>query len=192
MSTSRLPFREKNSIPPPRRTVMCLLFARCVSQFPLAAMAIAGIVATVAGCGGQRGVDVTGEPTAASPPGAADEEAIDGLKKYPNAEFNTSIVQILAKPERFHGKRVRIEGFLHVRFEGTAIYLCKEHAEHGMSRYGFEVRFDKSAIPYEGVSGPTQFDRKYVLIEGTFDKTIGHWQGIVSRVDRVVELEHHN
>jgi hypothetical protein len=49
----------------------------------------------------------------------------DALKAYPNEEFNNSIVRLLANPDRYHGKKVRIEGNLRVEFEGTAIYYRK-------------------------------------------------------------------
>ena len=117
---------------------------------------------------------------------------IGKLTKYPNEEFNASIVQILSHRDRYHGKRVQIEGYLLVRFEGTSIYLSKEDAVYGMTRNGFWVSFDKRAVPYDGIAGPVQFHRKYVLIEGTFDKdNMGHmslWQGAIENVDRVLEL----
>ncbi len=124
-----------------------------------------------------------------------DVQGQDLVKKYPNEEFNASIVQILAHRDKYHGKKVRIEGYLHVEFEGTAIYLSKEDAEYGMTRNGFCVSFDKESVPYEGIVGPVQFDRKYVLIEGTFNKNnMGHmssWQGAIQGVNRIMELERH-
>jgi hypothetical protein len=45
---------------------------------------------------------------------------------------DVSMVQLLATPERFHGKRVRFTGFVHLAFEGNGIYLHKEDFDHGI------------------------------------------------------------
>lgn len=119
-------------------------------------------------------------------------QAQDGppLKSYPNEDFNASIVQILAHRDRYHGKKVRIEGFLHVRFEDTAIYLSKEWADRVVGSNGFWIQFDKQAFPDQKAQ---QFDGKYVSIEGVVNKDRrGHmsaWQGTIESVTRVFELE---
>ncbi|MGD9648038.1 MAG: hypothetical protein AB7U73_20160 [Pirellulales bacterium] len=122
----------------------------------------------------------------------APETPVRVFKKYPNEEYNTSIVQILAHRDRYHRKEVQIEGYLRVEFEGTAIYLCKEHADYGMTHNGFWVSFDKLAVPYTDPAGPVEFDNKYVLIEGVFNKdSLGHaslWQGTIEKVNRIQEL----
>jgi len=117
----------------------------------------------------------------------------DAVVRYPNNEFNTSIIHILAHPDRYHRKPVQVEGFLRIEFEGSAIYLCREHARHGLTLNGLWVSFDRAAVPYEGPSGPVEYDRKYVLIEGTFDKdNRGHWsawQGAIENVHRIIVKE---
>jgi hypothetical protein len=124
------------------------------------------------------------------------ELTTENTKMYPNEEYQASIVQILAHRDRYDGKEVQIEGFLEVEFEGTAIYLSKDDADYGITRNGFWVTFDGRAVPYKkGSNGPTQYHRKYVLIEGTFDKDLmGHcslWQGTIKNVNRIVELTKH-
>jgi len=65
----------------------------------------------------------------------------------------------------------------------TAIYLSKEDADYGITENGFWVTLNKKF---------KQYDRKYVLIEGTFDKDDrGHfsaYQGTIENITRVVEL----
>ena len=113
------------------------------------------------------------------------------VKAFPNEDFNASIVQLLAHRDKYHGKRVQVSGYLHVRFEDSAIYLSKEDAEYGMTKNGFWVLFDKSAVPLDRAIGPTQFDGKYVLVEGEFNKnSLGHlsaWQGTIEGINRVLE-----
>lgn len=115
------------------------------------------------------------------------------VPRYPNEQFNTSIIHILAHPDRYHGKPVQVQGFLRIEFEHTAIYLCAEHARHGLTLNGLWVSFNRAAIPYEGPGGPVEYDRKYVLIEGTFNKdNRGHgslWQGAIEGIHRIIVEE---
>jgi hypothetical protein len=43
-----------------------------------------------------------------------------------------SIVQLIATPERYDGKIVRLIGYLHLEFEGDAIYLHREDFDRGI------------------------------------------------------------
>ncbi len=114
------------------------------------------------------------------------------LVKYPNEDSIVSIVQILAHRDRYDGKQMQIKGFLRVQFEGTAIYLSEEDADYGIAANGFWVSFDPGAVHFEGQVGPVQFHRKWVLIEGTFDKDdrghLSRWQGSIKNVDRIEAL----
>lgn len=125
----------------------------------------------------------------------SDEKDDDSVAIYPEGDFNTSVVQILADRSRYHGKKVQIKGYLHIQFEDSAIYMSKECAEYGMTRNAFWVEVDKKTIPFEGVVGPKQFDKKFVLIEGVFNKSShGHgglFQGCIDKVYRISELHKH-
>ena len=169
----------------------------------LVLVAIVAMTPVVLGCGAHKpaAADKQSDHPANTPAPAQGSALPEGMTAkdmivYPNEDYNASIVQILAHRDRYHGKKVQIEGYLHVRFEGTAIYLSKEDADYLMTRNGLWVSFDKRAVPYEGIVGPTQFDRKYVLIEGTFDKNdMGHkssWQGAIENVTRIYELTKRN
>jgi hypothetical protein len=111
----------------------------------------------------------------------------DNVEAFPNERFNASIVQLLAHRDRYHGQRVQVKGFLTVEFESTAIYLSKDDAEYGLTRNGFWVDFNTDKI---APSSQQQYDWKYVLLEGRFDKDDrGHlslWQGTIEEVDRVL------
>ncbi|HTN76728.1 MAG TPA: hypothetical protein VL096_15825, partial [Pirellulaceae bacterium] len=118
------------------------------------------------------------------------------LTVYPNDEFTPSFSQLMTKPDRYHGKKIRLRGFLHVEFEGNAIYLSKEHADHLIAKEGFWVTFDKTAVPFEGIVGPKEFHRRWVLVEGTFNKDgRGHhsaWSGEIANIDRVSLLTNYH
>ncbi|MGA2066188.1 MAG: hypothetical protein ABSG86_14530 [Thermoguttaceae bacterium] len=165
-----------------------------------AAIAALIVMTGITGCGDRETALENAQKGDAAAPGAGmagkaepQELSTDDLKRYPNEEYQASIVQILAHRDRYHGKKVQIQGYLTVRFEDTAIYLSKDDADYGMTRNGFWVTFDGRAVPYKGLAGPTEYDGKYVLIEGTFDKDLmGHfsaWQGTIKNVTRAVELD---
>jgi hypothetical protein len=81
-----------------------------------------------------------------------------------------------------------------VEYEGTAIYLSKDDADHLITRNGLAVSFDKNAVPFEGVVEPKEFHRKWVLVEGVFkfnERGSGHfgaWSGKIESIDRIYEL----
>jgi len=96
-----------------------------------------------------------------------------------------SIVDLLARPDAYDGKFVRLDGFLHVKFEGTAVFMTKEHADYLMCKYGLWVSFK------DGDVKARDFDCKYVLLEGIFNKAnkghMGLWSGELRDVSRVTE-----
>ena len=47
---------------------------------------------------------------------------------------DVSIVQLLATPEKFDGKLVRVIGFLCLAFEGDAVYLHREDFDHSLTQ----------------------------------------------------------
>ncbi|MCP9768481.1 hypothetical protein EGI22_11205 [Lacihabitans sp. LS3-19] len=79
-------------------------------------------------------------------------------------DYNISLVRLIATPERYHGKKIQIVGYLNLEFEGDAIYLHKEDYEHSLNKNSFSVSFsnklDRQNINYH--------NKSYVLIEGTF------------------------
>jgi hypothetical protein len=104
-----------------------------------------------------------------------------------------SVIRLIANPDLYHGKPVRIDGFLHVRREGTGLYLSRDDANHLIKSNGLAISFgnDRSAWDSQGLS-PERFNRKFVMIEGVFDKgLVGHmgmWPAGVREVWRVMEL----
>jgi hypothetical protein len=77
---------------------------------------------------------------------------------------SVSIVQLIATPEKYDGKVVKVMGFLRLEFEGDAIYLHEDDYRHGISKNGLMVvrnaKIDANA---------DTLDLHYVLLEGTFD-----------------------
>ena len=102
----------------------------------------------------------------------------------PNRDYAPPFSGLLANPEHFHGRRVQLKGFLTAEFEGTALYLTRDHAEHGISAEGVWVEFNDI---------PKELHFKWVLIEATFDKDerghMGSWSGGLKDIERIYELQ---
>jgi hypothetical protein len=75
-----------------------------------------------------------------------------------------SILQLIVTPERYDGKRVQVEGFLHLEFEGNALYLSENDYDHHLHKNALWVR--RNSMINE------RFDKlnsRYVILIGTFD-----------------------
>jgi hypothetical protein len=98
---------------------------------------------------------------------------------------DVSMVQLLATPEKFDGKLVRVFGFLRLEFEGDALYLHREDDTQGLTRNAVWV--DRTeAIERE----QEKLNAHYVLIEATFDaEDTGHmglFGGALKKVIRII------
>jgi hypothetical protein len=216
MSTSHPRHRRNDLAPIGRRFTIEVFGDKYGGASALAVITVVLVTVCIAGCGGgeaptgdgpsadggdartaadraSRSVHDVPEddpfvPVAVAPEATQSQElTTENTKSYPNEEYQASIVQILAHRDRYDGKEVQIAGYLRVKFEGTAIYLSKEDADYGMTQNGFCVTISDRAV---------QYDRKYVLLEGTFEKDLmGHgslWQGAITNITRVVELTKHD
>ena len=78
-------------------------------------------------------------------------------------EPTVSLIQLIANPASFDGKRVRLTGYVMLEVENTAVYLHESDARYGITRNA--VWLD---VPLGGESRRVQFHQRYVVIEGTF------------------------
>ena len=88
----------------------------------------------------------------------------------------TSIIQLIATPEKFEGKFVVVTGYVNLEFEGNAIYLHRDDNENSLHRNGLWL--DASSCKRR--SGE-KFSSGYALVIGRFTaKRHGHmslWSG---------------
>src|SRR5947209_18694060 len=54
-----------------------------------------------------------------------------------------SLIQLIANPQAYDGKTVRIIGFLHLEFEGNVIYLHNEDFRYGIEKNGLWIDVPK-------------------------------------------------
>jgi hypothetical protein len=96
---------------------------------------------------------------------------------------DVSLIQVIANPETFDGKLVRVIGFLRLEFEGNALYFHREDYENGLLRNGIWVE----ATP-EITRDRKTLNMNYVLLEGVFNaKDRGHmgmWSGSIRQIRR--------
>lgn len=124
-------------------------------------------------------------PAADSPKPRKMEGRFSASRDYPYV----SLVRLIANPERYHNQRIGVRGYLHVFFEGTAIYLSRDDANHLIRANGIRVSFDKAKVPFEGPHGPVRYANQYVMLTGTFDTEHPDWyQGRLRGVDSVMVL----
>jgi len=99
-----------------------------------------------------------------------------------------SVVDLIARPELYDGRRVRVIGFVNFEFEGNALYLSRADWEYGVKRNGLWV---DPPPRFESDWGPSRAEpnRRYVLIEATFQASrrghLGLWSGALEQVTRI-------
>lgn len=77
--------------------------------------------------------------------------------------YTTSLIALIASPDRYDGKIVRVIGFPNIEFEGDALYLHKEDYNKSLTKNAVAVSIsDKGRL--------RRFNQKYVIIEGVFEK----------------------
>jgi hypothetical protein len=99
--------------------------------------------------------------------------------------LDVSLVQLIANPKDYDGKIVQVIGFLRLEFEGNGIYLHQDDYKHSIYKNGFWIEETDDMQ-----KKMAEFDKKYVLVEGTFNaKMTGHmglWSGSIQKITRCI------
>jgi len=115
-------------------------------------------------------------------PPASARHAVDHL-------FSVSIIDLIANPEQYDGKPVRVMGFAHFEFEGEAIYLHREDFDQGLTSNGIWLDTGDKG-------GPAELSDQYLIVEGTFVAAgrghLGMWSGEIGKITRMEPwIAHH-
>jgi hypothetical protein len=100
--------------------------------------------------------------------------------------LHLSLIQLIANPEKYDGKQVAVIGFLHLEFEGNALYLSQEDFLHGITRNANWVDVTPD------ISKDAQvLNNNYVALLGAFD-TSGHghegaFSGRLTKISRAAK-----
>jgi hypothetical protein len=92
-----------------------------------------------------------------------------------------SVINLIATPERFHGRRVRVAGYYRYGFERSALYPSKE--------IGDNLRiFNGIWIDIGDDSSWSSFNERYIVLDGIFDTErkghLGAFVGSIREVNR--------
>jgi hypothetical protein len=100
-------------------------------------------------------------------------------------DMSVSLIQLIANPASFDGKRVLLTGYVVLESENTAVYLHESDARYGIARSGLWL-----AMPLGGESHRARFHQRYVLIEGTFNaRRRGHLELFSGTLEDVGRFE---
>ena len=98
------------------------------------------------------------------------------------------MVELIARPEVYHGRAVRVIGFVNFEFEGNGLYLSREDWQQSIYRNGLWIDAPRSAQTESGRPAP-DLNQRYVIVEGTFNAThgghLGAWSGAIEHVTRL-------
>lgn len=102
--------------------------------------------------------------------------------------ISVSVVQLIANPQAYDGKYVRVIGFVSLAFEGTAVYLHQDDYKFGIFKNALWLDIAKADR-----RGYMEYDLKYVLVEGTFDaKETGHRGGFSGGIKNIERFQVQN
>ena len=83
---------------------------------------------------------------------------------------HVTLLQVLARPEKYDGKEIQIIGYLRLEFEGNCLYLHKEDYDHAI--IGNDIWVD---VTEKIERQKRALNDRYVIIQGIFDaKRLGH------------------
>jgi hypothetical protein len=115
-----------------------------------------------------------------------DETEMNPLQLVDIAEA-VSIVQLIATPKKYHSKRMQVIGYLHLEFEGDAIYLHKEDYDNSIDANALWVNFSDKL---EKKKNTKDYSDEYVIILGTFNMNDkGHMGLFRGTFDNIVRLD---
>lgn len=107
-------------------------------------------------------------------PVSAEQHCSLWLPRAANGEcgmYEVSMVQLIANPDAFEGKKVAVIGVLNTEFEGDALYLHKEDLTARISLNSVSLVLPPN---WTAISSACK-NRSYVLLHGVFTaKTKGH------------------
>ena len=84
---------------------------------------------------------------------------------------NVTLVQLIANPEKFDAKLIRVIGFLRLEFEGNVLYLHREDYENAILGDGIWVDATPAIMKQKATLNMTTFYSKAFsvrVIEGTW------------------------
>jgi hypothetical protein len=109
---------------------------------------------------------------------------LTGGSAYSRELRDISAIQLIATPEQFNGQDVRVIGFLHLEFEGDALYLHREDFENSIMRNAVAIELSDSQS-----RSWRRLNNHYVVVEGRFSSVAkGHLAIRSGSIQSVIRL----
>ena len=78
-----------------------------------------------------------------------------------------SIIALISNPEKYHQKKIIVDGYFNFQKDGDAIYVNKSDYENLLYKNGIYLSINQDFLIDQGIQTPY---RGYVSIEGVFNK----------------------
>ncbi len=115
-----------------------------------------------------------------------------GHGKANQSSIGISIIKLIATPEQYHGKQIRVIGAGNLEFEGNLICLSKDDLKYGITRNCLWLSISPKSIDSNSKELES-YNGKYVLVEGIFNSTkTGHFgmaSGSIEKINRYQNWE---
>jgi hypothetical protein len=99
---------------------------------------------------------------------------------------DVSLIQLIANPQTYDKKIVRITGFLHLEFEGNVIYLHREDFDYAITKNALWVNIPKGMTKEQMKA----VNNSYVICTGRFRAGMhGHMGMNSGEMDEITRLE---
>jgi hypothetical protein len=100
-------------------------------------------------------------------------------------EIAVSLIQLVANPTAFDGKRVLVEGYVTLEFEHQAIWLSELDAKHIIPRNGLWLNVDNRVY-----ANRARIHNRYGLVVGTFNaRNRGHLDLFGGAIESITRLD---
>jgi hypothetical protein len=100
-------------------------------------------------------------------------------------EIAVSLIQLIANPTAFDGKRVLVKGYITLEFENQAIWLSELDAKHIITRNSLWLDVDDPVY-----ANRARFHNRYGLVVGTFTaRRHGHLSLFGGAIEKISRLE---
>jgi hypothetical protein len=103
--------------------------------------------------------------------------------------IHVSLINIIASPDDFHGKIVRVTGVSVIEFEGNSLYLSREDVLNGVTKNAVWLapNYNALKITEENLA---ENNGQYALIEGTFNKNNhGHMSLCSGAIENITRFQ---
>lgn len=100
-----------------------------------------------------------------------------------------SLINLIAFPEKFNKKLIRVIGICEIEFEGNGLYFSESDYDQTITKNAVWLDIDEKlpSMTYEDLK---KMNGKYVIIEGVFDaKDKGHFDMYSGSIKEINRLE---